>query len=170
MCGIAGIVGAEGQRTRDFVSAMNTAMAVRGPDDSGEWQHGPVCLGHRRLSIIDCSAAGHQPMLFENGHGTHAITFNGEIYNFPDLRQELPAAEVPLVSRNDTEFCFISCGSTGLKRLCSDCVSLRRWSTFTTSRTFWMLVEDGSLAGRLRNFRLMQEGNLAGHERAPYFR
>lgn len=103
MCGIAGIVGAEGQQVRAFVNAMNSAMAVRGPDDSGEWQHGPVCLGHRRLSIIDCSAAGHQPMLFESQDGTHAITFNGEIYNFPDLRRELVAAGVPLFSRSDTE-------------------------------------------------------------------
>jgi asparagine synthase (glutamine-hydrolysing) len=103
MCGIAGIVGAEGPEVRRVVSTMNVAMAARGPDDMGEWQEGGVCLGHRRLAIIDCSPAGHQPMLLPCGSGTHAITFNGEIYNFLELREELLAAGVALVSRSDTE-------------------------------------------------------------------
>ena len=103
MCGIAGVVGAEGSEIREVVLAMNAAMAHRGPDDMGVWQKGAVCLGHRRLAIIDCSPAGHQPMTLETQAGTHALTFNGEIYNFNELREELVSKGERLVSRSDTE-------------------------------------------------------------------
>jgi asparagine synthase (glutamine-hydrolysing) len=103
MCGIAGIVGAGADASRDAVLAMNASMASRGPDDMGLWQEGEISLGHRRLAIIDCSAAGHQPMLREGKLGTHAVTFNGEIYNFLDLRRELAEEGCALTSRSDTE-------------------------------------------------------------------
>ncbi|HEY5289859.1 MAG TPA: asparagine synthase (glutamine-hydrolyzing), partial [Caulobacteraceae bacterium] len=68
---------------------MLQALAHRGPDDEGVWLEGNACLGQRRLSIIDTSPAGHQPML--SACGRYAITLNGEIYNYPDLRRELDA-------------------------------------------------------------------------------
>jgi asparagine synthase (glutamine-hydrolysing) len=91
MCGISGIVTAEpkGALTlRTWLKAMNALQAHRGPDGEGTWVHtqGHLGFGHRRLSIIDLSAAAAQPMLLDNGL---TITYNGEIYNYVELRQEL---------------------------------------------------------------------------------
>src|SRR5438128_2367521 len=100
MCGIAGTFnwGAEDELLR-----MTDAQAHRGPDDRG-LQFFPeenVGLGHRRLSIIDLSPAGHEPM--SNDDETIWITFNGEIYNFIELREELEAKGHRFKSKTDTE-------------------------------------------------------------------
>ncbi|HEY5622244.1 MAG TPA: asparagine synthase (glutamine-hydrolyzing), partial [Gammaproteobacteria bacterium] len=90
MCGIAGIVGYPDQGGLDLVvNQMIATLEHRGPDDSGVWSdaRAGVALGHRRLSIVDLSAAGHQPMT--SACGTYVLTFNGEIYNHRDLRHEL---------------------------------------------------------------------------------
>src|SRR5918995_3160598 len=92
MCGIAGIVS---QDPEPHVAAMLQTIEHRGRDDDGLWTSQPanssqrICLGHRRLSIIDTSAAGHQPMFTADGR--YAITFNGEIYNYLELREQLRA-------------------------------------------------------------------------------
>lgn len=78
---------------------MNQAMAHRGPDDEGCWSEGSVALGHRRLSIIDLSADGHQPMLSPDGR--YVLIFNGEIYNYRKLRQQFP--DYPFHSHSDSE-------------------------------------------------------------------
>src|SRR5207249_4085631 len=91
MCGIAGMIG---QRTQDETTPLKS-LAHRGPDDSGWIAHGAhttaprfhSVLLHRRLSILDLSAAGHQPMASQAGGYT--IVFNGEIYNYRELRDEL---------------------------------------------------------------------------------
>lgn len=105
MCGIAGIVRTRDGPVpdRDRLIRMRDHMIRRGPDDAGEWSddHGMVRLGHRRLSIIDTSAAGHQPML--SSFGPHAITFNGEIYNYRALRSELEDQGYRFHSASDTE-------------------------------------------------------------------
>ena len=90
MCGIAGIVGASGI-DQQAVARMLVPIAHRGPDDEGIWldPEAGVGLGHRRLSILDLSPAGHQPMLSANGR--YVLTFNGEIYNHPELRAALEA-------------------------------------------------------------------------------
>ncbi|MGI9103744.1 MAG: asparagine synthase (glutamine-hydrolyzing) [Terriglobales bacterium] len=92
MCGIAGIVDYDGggEVLRNIVSSMTQTLAHRGPDGSDVWVDAgtPSCaLGHRRLAIIDLSPTGAQPML--SASGRYAITFNGEIYNFRELRTEL---------------------------------------------------------------------------------
>lgn len=105
MCGIAGSFGTQrapsvpdlGDRVRAMVSAINH----RGPDDSGVLAERGVGLGHARLSIIDLSPAGHQPM--EAGGGRLQVVFNGEIYNFQDLRAELESAGYAFRSQSDTE-------------------------------------------------------------------
>jgi asparagine synthase (glutamine-hydrolysing) len=105
VCGIAGIVGVgDGfPRSDALITAMCDAIAHRGPDDSGIWSsdRAPVTLGHRRLSIVDLSAAGHQPMANEDG--TVWLTFNGEIYNHAALRAELAAAGHRFASHTDSE-------------------------------------------------------------------
>ncbi|MDP3770838.1 MAG: asparagine synthetase B, partial [bacterium] len=102
MCGIVGKLTFD-QRpvTVAEVNRMVDAIAHRGPDDRGVYVDGPVGLGHARLSIIDLSPAGHQPMSDERGEAW--ITFNGEIYNFLELRQEFERDGIHFRSRSDTE-------------------------------------------------------------------
>jgi asparagine synthase (glutamine-hydrolysing) len=102
MCGIAGIVNLDGApASADLAQRMADALAHRGPDGKGVYVDGPVGLGHRRLSIIDLTSLGHQPMLTEDGD--FAISFNGEIYNFRELRAELETLGHRFKSRTDTE-------------------------------------------------------------------
>jgi len=98
MCGICGTIGL---KNNEAVSRMVKSMAHRGPDDAGMWESEGVCLGHTRLSIIDTSACGHQPMCNEDG--TVWIVFNGEIYNFGELRKELINKGHRFHSSTDTE-------------------------------------------------------------------
>lgn len=105
MCGIAGILSTEPwlERARAPVSHMLTALSHRGPDDQGQFRSptGRAALVHTRLSILDLSAAGRQPMSTSDGRLT--IVFNGEIYNFKELRRELDAFGVVFRSNSDTE-------------------------------------------------------------------
>jgi asparagine synthase (glutamine-hydrolysing) len=103
MCGIVGIASHAPVGNRAWLAAGRDAMAHRGPDDSGEWwsPDGRVGLGHRRLAIIDLTAAGHQPM--HDSSGMLTIVFNGEIYNFLDLKRELQNKGVSFSSHSDTE-------------------------------------------------------------------
>ena len=88
MCGICGYIELDLTTHADegIVGAIARRLAHRGPDDQGVWSKGPVALGHRRLSIIDLEG-GHQPL--SNEDGTIWVVFNGEIYNFPELTEEL---------------------------------------------------------------------------------
>lgn len=103
MCGIVGVVSCAPYDTRPPLAAMRDAMRHRGPDDAGEWwsDDGRVGLAHRRLSILDLSPLGHQPMLSDDGH--IAITFNGEIYNFAEVRAELERRGMGFRGHSDTE-------------------------------------------------------------------
>jgi asparagine synthase (glutamine-hydrolysing) len=106
MCGIAGVLtSAAGSREpleRD-ATAMADSLAHRGPDDHGLWSDpdAGIALTHRRLSIVDLSPAGHQPMT--SADGRYVITYNGEIYNFQDLRPELEARGIRFRGHSDTE-------------------------------------------------------------------
>ena len=88
MCAIFGIF----NKILDENSAREALdrMVHRGPDDGMIWQEGEVCLGHRRLAILDLSSAGAQPMA--DASGRYVIVFNGEIYNFVELKKELTEA------------------------------------------------------------------------------
>jgi asparagine synthase (glutamine-hydrolysing) len=104
MCGIAGYIGAE-TGAQPNVEAMVTCMRHRGPDDSGvkhfEAGGARVALGNVRLAIIDLSAAGHMPM--PNLDTGNWITYNGEVYNFKDIRAELASEGMAFCSQTDTE-------------------------------------------------------------------
>jgi asparagine synthase (glutamine-hydrolysing) len=100
MCGICGIVG---DARREHVEAMVARIAHRGPDNTGVWVDpaGGAALGHLRLSIIDLSPAGNQPMADTSGR--YWLTFNGEVYNFAEIRDELRAHGHEFVSQCDSE-------------------------------------------------------------------
>jgi len=101
MCGIVGVVGIQGAPDPEVVRNAAATLAARGPDDSGVWISENVGLGHRRLAILDVTAAGHQPM--SSREGRFVIVYNGEIYNFRDLRGELQEPGADWRSSSDTE-------------------------------------------------------------------
>lgn len=101
MCGFVAWVGRSGAADRQAVARMLGVIHHRGPDDEGTFFSGPVGFGFRRLSILDLSPAGHQPM--QTPDGRHTIVFNGEIYNFVELRAELSALGHRFISGSDTE-------------------------------------------------------------------
>ncbi len=102
MCGIAGILRLDGAPVRaEALGPMVASVAHRGPDGEGAWADGPVGLGHRRLKVIDLTAAADQPMATDDGRFT--IIYNGEIYNFRELRKQLQGLGHAFRSRSDTE-------------------------------------------------------------------
>lgn len=102
MCGIAGVIGLNGQVVESpLIEKMTRAVAHRGPDGEGVLVESNVGLGHRRLAIVDLSADGAQPMTA--GQGRHTVVFNGEIYNYLELRAELQALGYVFATRSDTE-------------------------------------------------------------------
>ena len=118
MCGIIGVASRTAVSERGWLALGRDALRHRGPDDVGEWWSADGCVGvgHRRLAIIDLSAAGHQPMQYADGG--LCIVFNGEIYNFADLRQELMAKGHAFRSHSDTEVILAAYREWG-----TDCLS-----------------------------------------------
>lgn len=117
MCGIAGIWRRRGQDAAVTAQRMSLRLVHRGPDDSGVW-HDPasgIALGFRRLSIIDTSPAGHQPM--QSASGRYTVVFNGEVYNYEAIRQELIESGNAPVWRghSDTEVLLAAFEAWGLE-------------------------------------------------------
>jgi asparagine synthase (glutamine-hydrolysing) len=117
MCGIAGIIGRLDQTNRAALQRMNDAMVHRGPDAAGIWASTPddrgwgALLAHRRLAILDLSPAGVQPML--DPVTGHVIVFNGEIYNYQDLRRRLESEGQQFQSSGDTAVMLRALGLHG---------------------------------------------------------
>lgn len=102
MCGIAGILNLDGSGVDPItLIGMRDMLQHRGPDDAGIWIDGNMGLAHRRLSILDLTTAGHQPFLSEDGR--FAITYNGEVYNFKELRKTLEQKGFQFKTQTDTE-------------------------------------------------------------------
>jgi asparagine synthase (glutamine-hydrolysing) len=116
MCGIAGLIHTDGAPVSPVtLQRMTDAVAHRGPDGEGHWIEGNVGLGHRRLAIIDLSPAGHQPMV--NADHRFVLSYNGEIYNFRELRSELEALGYWFRSNSDTEVLLNALAAWGDKAL-----------------------------------------------------
>jgi len=117
MCGITGFLDSSSKMIQDFqpvIKRMTDMLVHRGPDDSGAWvdTNSGIALGFRRLSILDLSPAGHQPMF--SADGRYAIVFNGEIYNFAELRTELSALGHGFRGHSDTEMMLAAVCQWGL--------------------------------------------------------
>lgn len=134
MCGIAGFLlpdaTASAETLRAVTVAMTDAIAHRGPDDSGVWTDpaAGIALGHRRLSIVDLSAAGHQPMV--GADGRFVLSFNGEIYNFGELRDELEALGHGFRGHSDTEVLLAAVRQWGLPdtlERCNGMLAIALW-------------------------------------------
>ena len=133
MCGICGIVD-YGDRpiSPALVDRMRDVMVRRGPDDAGTEVRPHVGLGHRRLSILDLSARGRQPM--SNEDGSVLLVFNGEIYDFEHLRRELDAAGHRFESHTDSEVLvhgYEEWGIAGLARRISGMFAFAIWDART---------------------------------------
>jgi asparagine synthase (glutamine-hydrolysing) len=119
MCGIAGFVGASPQIAGGNVDAVAEAMAaslaLRGPDDQGIWSdpEAGTALAHRRLSIIDLSPAGHQPMV--SADGRFIISYNGEVYSYQPIAAELAARGCKFRGHSDTEVILESFAANGIE-------------------------------------------------------
>ncbi len=141
MCGIAGILDRTGPRDealRGAVAPMTEVLRHRGPDDSGFWidEEAGVALGHRRLSIVDLSELGHQPMVSESGR--YVLDYNGEIYNFAELRRELGAGS-HVRGSGDTEVLVAAIERWGLRGAlgrCNGMFALALWDRRDRSLSF----------------------------------
>ena len=128
MCGLAGSWEPRGERDQDELKRIARDMArlveSRGPDDAGEWAEpgAGIALGHRRLSIVDLSPRGRQPMV--SASGALVIVYNGEIYNFRELRAELEAAGASFRGDSDTEVLLEACAAWGIERALGRCIGM----------------------------------------------
>src|SRR5574338_79147 len=115
MCGIAGILSPNRGELHSIAGDMVRRIGYRGPDDNGVWcdEAAGVALGHVRLSILDLSAAGRQPMVSYSGR--YVITYNGEIYNCPGLRVDLERSVHGFRGHSDTEVLLAAIESWGIE-------------------------------------------------------
>ncbi len=148
MCGIAGFLGATKHHAKEeqhaLLKRMTDTMISRGPDDAGYWcdaEHG-VGLGHRRLSIVDLSPAGHQPM--RSAASRYVIVFNGEIYNHLRLREELDSAGVGQAWRghSDTETLLAGFDAWGIQGMVERAVGMFALAVWDRQTRVLTLVRD----------------------------
>ncbi len=110
MCGIVGWIC--GKVDQNLASGMRQALKHRGPDSWGEWREQDVWLAHRRVSILDLSAQGNQPM--HSPCGRYVLTYNGEVYNYKALRAELESTGVRFRGESDSEVLLMACATWGV--------------------------------------------------------
>ena len=116
MCGIAGLLNLDGEPiSPPVLQRMTDAIAHRGPDGEGQWIENGVAIGHRRLAIIDLSPAGQQPMISSDQR--YVLSYNGEIYNFRELKTELEALGYWFHSRTDSEVLLNALAELGVRAL-----------------------------------------------------
>lgn len=144
MCGIAGLIdsSATDKDIAATVRKMTAVLAHRGPDADGLWfdRDAGVALGHRRLSILDLSKAGAQPMISANGRWV--ITYNGEVYNAPDLRIELEAKGATFRGHSDTEVLLEACATWGVRAAVERLIGMYAFAIWDREDRVLYLVRD----------------------------
>lgn len=148
MCGIAGFISCKANGDKDepcnIIETMTAAISHRGPDDTGIWvdERKGLSLGHRRLSIMDVSQAGHQPMV--SPCGKYVITFNGEIYNYRAIRKKIDSEEngFPWRGNSDTEVILASISKWGFLRALNEFVGMFAFAVWDRTDEVLYLVRD----------------------------
>ena len=148
MCGICGFVDITNLKDKlhrhRIISEMTNTLIHRGPDDFGYWHHleSGVSLGHRRLSVVDLSSHGHQPMISNNGR--FVIIFNGEIYNHLSLRREIIKHGEKVVWRghSDTETLLACIEIWGIEKTIKRCVGMFAIAIFDIKENTLSLLRD----------------------------
>ncbi|WP_035680668.1 asparagine synthase (glutamine-hydrolyzing), partial [Azospirillum brasilense] len=144
MCGICGFLASPGPESGLEATARRMAgtIAHRGPDGDGVWADGEagIAFGHRRLAIVELSPLGRQPM--ESADGRWVIAYNGEIYNFQDLRAELEAAGHQFRGHSDTEVLLEGCAAWGVERTVRRLVGIFAFALWDRRERTLFLVRD----------------------------
>jgi asparagine synthase (glutamine-hydrolysing) len=145
VCGIAGIVGSlPGDQLRGVGARMISTLKHRGPDDSGVWLDSAagIAMGHQRLSIVDVSSTGHQPMI--SSRGRYVLTFNGEIYNHRQIRHELDSQAGILDWRghSDTEVFLAAIEHWGVSESIAKCVGMFAFGLWDREERILHLARD----------------------------
>ena len=146
MCGVAGILdpsgGAGGGVSPEALSAMCGVLRHRGPDGDGTWIDATagIALGHQRLAIIDLSAAGAQPMV--SSCGRFVISYNGEVYNAPELRSDLEASGRRFKGHSDTEVIVEGCAAWGIEATVERLIGMFTFAAWDRSERVLYLVRD----------------------------
>ena len=146
MCGIAGIFDPEaatnGDELAHVVARMADALGHRGPDDAGQWvaPSAGIAFAHRRLAVLDLSQAGHQPMV--SAQGRYVLTYNGEIYNFIELRAELQRAGVGFAGHSDTEVLLAGIEYWGTREMLARCNGMFAFALWDRHERTLTLVRD----------------------------
>ena len=146
MCGIAGFFnpsGFDGIEAKSNILKMRTALRHRGPDDSGEWidNKSGIALGHQRLSILDVSSAGHQPM--ESKTGRYVMVYNGEIYNHLEIRKDIDSlTSINWNGHSDTETLLASFDIIGFRKTLKKIVGAFSIALWDKERKVLLLARD----------------------------
>lgn len=146
MCGFVGFIGKPGALGGDEMQRLAARMAdrleSRGPDDAGTWvsPSAGIAIGHRRLAVIDLSAAGRQPMVSASGHSV--IAYNGEVYNFAEIRRELETQKRRFRSNSDTEVLLEACEAWGVARAVSKFIGMFAFAFWNDHARRLTLVRD----------------------------
>ena len=146
MCGIVGFVGEPGALGADALERLAARMAARlesrGPDDAGTWvsPSAGIALGQRRLAVIDLSAAGHQPMVSASGRSV--IAYNGEVYNFAEIRRALEAENHRFRGGSDTEVILEACEAWGVRRTVPKLIGMFAFAFWDARTRHLTLVRD----------------------------
>lgn len=146
MCGIVGYISSRSLDAKAVMSAMSRTLAHRGPDAAGVWTDAGagLCLGHRRLAIIDLSPNGEQPMV--SASGRYVIIFNGEVYNFEDLRRDLDKEMTPAGKSwrgtSDTEVVLEAIDRWGLPTALGKCTGMFAFALWDRRDRKLYLVRD----------------------------
>ena len=142
MCGITGVIGHQGVGLESILSPMVQAIRFRGPDDSGIWcdpVHG-MGLGHARLSVLDLSPQGHQPML--SASGRYVLSYNGEVYNFSELREELKYTGANFRGYSDTEVMLAAIEQWGVTAAVTKFVGMFAFALWDREQGTLSLIRD----------------------------
>lgn len=146
MCGLTGLFDRNKQTPYDAlatsVRAMSRVIDHRGPDDEGDWidAESGIAFAHRRLAIIDCNPSGHQPMVSNSGR--FVIAYNGEIYNFREIREALSKEGHAVQGGSDTAVLLEACATWGVEKTLTKCIGMFAFSLWDRDRRELVLARD----------------------------